>query len=269
MVEWLSSGGGGGGGGSSVDLPPAYLIHPHYWSSYLVPACPATRVLRVHQVFRESHNICLADDMQVARDVAKCRFDLTIKPRFCDGNNVRLMSEDKVVSEITKICAEAPHIGRHDSQVLAEVVNPLLTPGAGLTVDYMGMRWRVTACHATWNPLQYHFLPKVSSAAVAYLRCVSGAGTVITSRSISTPDVPLGPEKEEDLVEDSEVRAEANMKEEAPQGEPPEGGRSDNEADDNDERSLLIFAKYIGPKLDKRDGNIIWPYRRPKLVPSR
>ena len=53
------------------------------------------------------------------------------------------------MSEVTKIGAESPHVGRHDSQVLAEV-NPLLSPGAGLTVGYMGVGWRVTACPATW-----------------------------------------------------------------------------------------------------------------------
>uniref|UniRef100_A0A0P4W2K1 Thioredoxin-related transmembrane protein 1 n=1 Tax=Scylla olivacea TaxID=85551 RepID=A0A0P4W2K1_SCYOL len=57
-----------------------------------------------------------------------------------------------------------------------------------------------------------------------------GPSTVVTSAGQKADD------DEEDLVEDSEVRAEANMKEEATQGEPPEGGRSDNEADDNDER---------------------------------
>ena len=60
------------------------------------------------------------------------------------------MSVDKVVGEVTKIGAEAPHVGRHNSQVLAEVANPLPPPGVGLTVGCMGVGWRVTACPATW-----------------------------------------------------------------------------------------------------------------------
>ena len=36
-------------------------------------------------------------------------------------------------------------------------------------------------------------------------------------------------------MEDSDVRAEPNMKEEAAQGEPTQGGKSDNEVDDDDD----------------------------------
>ncbi|XP_050708555.1 thioredoxin-related transmembrane protein 1-like isoform X2 [Eriocheir sinensis] len=54
-----------------------------------------------------------------------------------------------------------------------------------------------------------------------------GPSTVVTSAG----------QKEEDLVEDSEVKAECNMKEEVAEAEPLQGNKSDNEAEDEEKKS--------------------------------
>ena len=96
------------------------------------------------------------------------------------------------MSEVTKIGAEAPHVGRHHSQVLAEVVNPL-SPGAGLTVGYMGVGWRITACHATWVDSSRGTVLVVVAMLVGRggegspERAAEGAGFVLSATLLSEP----------------------------------------------------------------------------------
>ncbi|MPC66946.1 hypothetical protein E2C01_061105 [Portunus trituberculatus] len=67
--------------------------------------CPACSHTSTHPVLTvRPHPLC------VARDVAKRRLELTTEPRFHDGNNLHVVSEDKVVGEVTKVCAETPHV---------------------------------------------------------------------------------------------------------------------------------------------------------------
>ena len=55
-----------------------------------------------------------------------------------------VVSEDKVVCEVTEVSTESPHVGGHDSQVVIEVAE-LFSLGPGLAVGYKGSGRHVTA----------------------------------------------------------------------------------------------------------------------------
>ena len=82
----------------------------------------------------------------VAEYLAKRRLHLTVKPSLRHGDNISLVAQDKVVSEVTDVGEEPRHISRRHSQVRGKV--PALSPRVGKAGYRGGGVRRISVCPA-------------------------------------------------------------------------------------------------------------------------